>query len=152
DGLLRVRGRPADQLDLALQPAALGVSLVDPDLVAAREVVAIERGRPAVGINGADLDRLTLAPRRAGGERDGGSGQTPENHLAHFSSCMKGFVLSGTRERRPQARAKRARAKPSSCSILRTTGRSTAMPLPCRGFTMLVMSRGPSASSTTATV
>ena len=73
DALLRVGRVAAHQLDLLAEHAAFAVSLGDRELVAAGKLVAVERERAAVGIDGADPQAIL---------RNRCAGRHPEQHHA----------------------------------------------------------------------
>ena len=58
NALLGIGHVAADQFDLAAQHATGGIDLVHRDLVAARDLGAVQRQRAAVGVERANLDRL----------------------------------------------------------------------------------------------
>src|SRR6266511_4077574 len=147
DSLLRIAGVAADELDLAPEHTALRVLFVDGELVAARKLVTVERERTAVRVDRADANRRLR--RRDGRERrrhrakEYGLEQSGMQHL-RFLLGLKPVVRSA------HAGSKRASATPASRWMTRRSGMS--MDSGCDASTTLLMSRGPSASSTTATL
>ena len=73
DSLLRGRRIAAHELHFSPEQSALGVALVHGELVAARELVAVERQGSAVGIDGADAQGVL---------RDRGTGRQAEQRDA----------------------------------------------------------------------
>ena len=108
-----LRGVAAQQLELAADHAALGVRLVDRELIAARDLVAVKRDRAGIRIDRADADRLLRAARR---RRRAASRQRPWPAQRAFRVMvfLPRFVfLANVR----QTSAKRASATPCSSSI-----------------------------------